>query len=137
MGETPKLGIGTLMKNSLSVALAIAFSVSNWAALACGATCNSESRFPAEHLGSLHFQHAHSPGSEPVVSASHHPCGNHGVGEAVFSPKRVIQLDKLTVLIETPSPSLQDHVSNSGMLHERLWQSGFPRSQPQSISLRI
>jgi hypothetical protein len=126
------------MKNLLSLALAIAFSVSNWAA--CGIGCDHTSQPSLDHaasLHSLHTEHAHNHSGEPLVSAGQHFCGTHAEGEAVFSPKRGVQVDKLTALAEIPSASNRDRLPNFSAQLDRAWQSGFPLSPPPGFSLRI
>jgi hypothetical protein len=127
------------MRNFLSIALTAVFSVSSLTALTCGIECDHTSQSSANHSASAHSLHAehgsHHTG-EPLVGAGEHFCGTHADGEAVFSPKRAVQMDERIALAEIPSASYVGRLANLVARLDIPWQLSFPHARP-SRSLRV
>ena len=131
------------MKSLLSIALAVAFSASNWAALACGIDCVHKSYSSPEHSASLHSphklqaEHAHNHPGEPILHTGLRSCETHMESPAVVSPKRVVRMDGASVPAELSPEFLQTAAPDSEAQCEPPWQFSSALSKPRSLSLRI
>jgi hypothetical protein len=136
------------MRSFLSIALAVAFTASNWAALTCRIGCEHESQSSTEHSASPHSRlslaadHAHDHAGEPVLAepilqAGRHSCGSHVESPAVVSPKRAVELDRVSLPAAISPTFLQAALPDSEAQRELPWQTSFPLLEPRSISLRI
>jgi len=136
------------MRNFLSIALAVAFTASNWAALTCRIDCEHESQSSKDHSASPHSHvspaadHAHDHAGEPVLAeptlqADRHSCGSHVESPATFSPKRAVEMDRVSLPAAISPTFLPAALPDSEAQREPPWQTSFPLPEPRSISLRI
>jgi hypothetical protein len=134
------------MKSLLSIAVAITFAASNWAALTCGIDCEHRTQSATEHstsLSSLHSLHvlhaepAHNHSGDPILQPGRHSCGTHVGSQAVVSLKRIVRMDEVTLPGEASPQFLRTTLPDAGAHFELPWRLSLPLFEPHPVSLRI